>query len=303
MSWHNEQTLGARAASARAIWLGSTALFTVTLGYGHSAAAQDITMMMTPRSVESTIYWATVGDATLRPAFQGLVGHDPETGIYDNSGLASSWEHNDDFTEWTFTLHEDAEFHYDWGPVTAADVVHSFELHTGPDSNIIGVAQLQAATATAVDERTVRFDLEAPRVDFLFAHGGRGSLLVYSKARFDEEGLEGYQSEPAGTGHFRLASASVGQGMVYEKIENHWSGQDALIDTLELRFIVEPSTVLAGLLSGEADIAVLPRELQPDAIAAGYEAISSTNASNQTAFLFNGTFLLEGDEALNPDLP
>lgn len=288
---------------ARAIGLGSATLFSVTFAYGQSVAAQEITLMMTPPSVESTIYWATVGDATLRPAFQGLVGHDPETGVYDNSGLAESWEHNDDFTQWTFTLHEDAEFHHDWGPVTAEDVVHSFELHTGPDSNIIGVAQLQAATATAVDERTVQFDLEAPQVDFLFAHGGRGSLLIYSKAQFDEEGLEGYQDQPAGTGHFRLVSATTGQGMLYEKVEDHWSGQDAMIDTLELRFIVEPSTVLAGLLSGEADIAILPRELQPDAIDAGYEVISSTNASNQTSFLFNGTFLLEGDEALNPDLP
>lgn len=127
--------------------------------------------------------------------------------------------------------------------------------------------------------------------------------MIYSKAQFDAEWLDGYQAQPAGTGNFKLASATVGQGMVFEKVEDHWSGQDALIDTLELRFIVEPSTVLAGLMSGEADIAVLPRELQPDAIAAGYEVISSTNASNQTSFLFNGTFFLEGDEALNPDLP
>jgi len=97
----------------RAIGLGSAALFTATFAFGQPAAAQDITLMMTPPSVETTLYWATPGDATLRPAFQGLVGHDPETGFYDTSGLASSWEHNDDFTQWTFTLHEDAEFHDD----------------------------------------------------------------------------------------------------------------------------------------------------------------------------------------------
>lgn len=142
--------------------IGAATFFSLSLAGGNAVQAQDITLMMTPPSVETSLYWATVGDATLRPAFQDLVWHDPETGFYDNSGLAESWEHNDDFTEWTFTLHDDAVFHDDWGPVTAADVVHSFELHTGPDSNIIGVAQLQAATATAVDERTVRFDLEAP---------------------------------------------------------------------------------------------------------------------------------------------
>lgn len=61
---------------------------------------------MSPPSVETNRYWNTPGDFNLGPSMQGLVGHDPETGIYDDSGLAESWTHNDEFTEWTFTLHE-----------------------------------------------------------------------------------------------------------------------------------------------------------------------------------------------------
>jgi len=38
-------------------------------------------------------------------------------------------------------------------------------------------------------------------------------------------------------------------------------------------------------------------------IAAGFEAIASYNAANQTTMLFNGTFLTEGDEKLDPTLP
>ena len=280
-------------AVSMAALLGSTAM----------AVAQTVTIAMTPPAVETNRYWNTPGDFSLAPAMQGLVGHDPVTGKYDNSGLAESWEHNDDFTEWTFRLHPDAEFHFGYGPVTAADVVHSLELHTGPDTTLIGIAQLQDAAAEAVDERTVKFTLPAPQVDFLFAHGGRGSLVIYSKAQFDAEGLEGYDARPAGSGEFQYAGREVGQGLSFERVDGHWSGDDALVERLELRFIAEPATALATLLSNETDMAVLPRELQPDAIEAGFEVVSSTNAANQTAMLFNGTFLTEGDEKLDPTLP
>ncbi|MDD7972761.1 ABC transporter substrate-binding protein [Roseinatronobacter alkalisoli] len=275
----------------------------VLLGTTVLTSAQTITVAMSPPSVETNRYWNTPGDFNLGPAMQGLVGHDPVTGMYDNSGLAESWSHNDDFTEWTFTLHEGAEFHFGYGPVTAADVVHSHTLHTGEDSTLIGVAQLKDVAVEALDERTVKFTLPRPQIDFLFAHGGRGSLVIYSKAQYDAEGLEGYDTRPAGTGEFQFVARNIGQGLTFERVENHWSGRDAEVERLVLRFIGEPATALATLLSREADMAVLPRELQPDAINAGFEAIGSSNAANQTAMLFNGTFLTEGDDKLDPTLP
>lgn len=279
------------------------ALMACLLGTTSLAAAQTVTIVLTPPSVETNRYWNTPGDFNLGPSMQGLVGHDPVTGLFDNSGLAESWTHNDDFTEWTFVLHPGAAFHFDYGPVTAADVVHSHALHTGEDSTLIGVAQLKGATAEAIDDRTVKFTLASPQIDFLFAHGGRGSLVIYSKAQYDAEGLEGYDRRPAGTGEFQFVTRDIGQGVTFERVENHWSGRDAKVERLTFRFIGEPATALATLLSKEADMAVLPRELQGDVINAGFEAIASSNAANQTAMLFNGTFLTEGDEKLDPTLP
>lgn len=181
--------------------------------------------------------------------------------------------------------------------------MHSHALHTGEDSTLIGVAQLMDVAVEALDERTVKFTLPSPQIDFLFAHGGRGSMVIYSKAQYDAEGLDGYDARPAGTGEFQFVERTVGQGLTFERVENHWSGRDANVERLVLRFIAEPATALATLLSREVDMAVLPRELQPDAINAGFEAIGSTNAANQTAMLFNGTFLTEGDDKLDPTLP
>ena len=49
-------------------------------------------------------------------------------------GLATSWEANDDGTQWTFHLRDDVEFNRGWGPFTAHDVPHSVILNTREDA-------------------------------------------------------------------------------------------------------------------------------------------------------------------------
>ncbi|WP_417208555.1 ABC transporter substrate-binding protein [Antarctobacter sp.] len=254
-----------------------------------SAMAQEVTVVMDPIASESTLYWETEG-AFMLPSLQGLVGNDPATGKFDNSGLAESWDANADLTSWTFKLKPDAEFSGGWGKVTAADVVHSFELHTGEDSRLSGIGNLRAATVTAVDDHTVRFDFDAPQADFLFLLAGRGVLAIYSKAQFDAEGLDGYKTKPAGSSPFVYEGTELGQGMTFSTVDDHWSGKSADYDTLSIRFVGEAATKLAMLLSKEADIVSLPRELQPQALDAGFEIIGSTQGASQTAMVFGALY-------------
>lgn len=296
------RTLKIFGGGKRVCGAGTIAALFLTATLAQPVSAQDLVLVMDPPSVESNMYWVSGTDFTF-PPMQSLVGNDPETGVYDNSGLAESWEHNDDFTVWTFRLHPEAEFHNGWGPVTAADVVHSYELHTGEDARLTGVQLMLADRVEAVDERTVRFHLPEPRPTYLFAHAGRGTLLIYSKAQYDAEGLEGYAANPAGTSQLSFVSREVGRGVTFARVENHWSGRDAEFDTLAIRYVAESATKLALLLSKEADLVMLPRELHPATVAGGYEIISSKIPSMQTAFLFNGQYYLPGDEALDPGLP
>lgn len=262
----------------------------ITSIIGTAAFAQDVVVAIDPGSAESNLYWETIG-GLIPPNMQSLVGNDPETGVYDNSVLAESWEHNEDFTRWTFHLKPDAVFSGDWGPVTAEDVVHSVALHVGDDSRLSGIQSLRAATVTADGDHTVHFDLPSPDPDFLFLHAGRAVLVVYSKAQHDAEGLEGYSRAPAGSGPFTFVSRDLGNTLRYAVDKDHWSGTSADYDTLELRFVGEPATRLAMLLSGEADIASLPRELQPDAEGQGHQTLSSAQASVQTALVMSGLFM------------
>lgn len=255
-----------------------------------AAQAQDVVIAIDPGSAESNLYWETIG-GLIPPHLQPLVGNDPVTGAYDTSALAASWEHNEDFTSWTFHLKPEAEFSGGWGPVTAADVVHSAALHVGETSRLSGIQTLRNATVTAVDDHTVRFDLAAPEPDFLFMNAGRAVLLVYSKAQFDAEGLDGYATKPAGTGPFEFVSRDISNTLTFNTLSDHWSGSAPAYDSLELRFVGEPATRLAMLLADEADIVSLPRELQTDAVAQGKSIIASAQAAMQSTMVFSGLFM------------
>jgi len=279
----------------------ATSLMIGNLTFG-AVQAQNIIIAIDPGASESNLYWETVG-GLIPPNLQTLVGNDPKTGAYDNSALAESWQHNDDFTSWTFVLKADARFHDDWGKVTAADVVHSAALHTGEDSRLSGIQGLRDATVVAIDERTVRFDLAAPNPDFLFFHAGRALLTIYSKAQYEAQGLAGYNSKPAGSGPFAFVARDLSGNLTFDVLHDHWSGIDINYDSLEFRFVGEPATRLAMLRAGEADIVSLPRELQPEAQAAGNQILTSAQAAQQSALVMGGLFMDDQNFAAEHNLP
>ena len=284
--------------------LAGVAAFTLlAAAAGDAAAADRVVIALDPPSTETYRYWTTGGGfGGIDPAFQMLIGNDSVTGAYDNSGLAESWEANEDFTEWTFHIKEDAEFHFGWGPVTADDVVHSHTLHTADDSALTGVQMLRGGEVEATGEKTVVFRFPEPRQGFEFAHAGRGSLFIFSKAQYDEEGLAGYDRRPAGTAPFQIVESSPGM-ILFERVDDHWSGVEPTFAELEFRYTTEGATKLALLLSGEAHAANLPRELQEEAVSAGMEIISSQNPGKQVVLIPNGLYLSSDDPAARPDLP
>ena len=270
-------------------------------GASGAVANERVVIALDPPTVESNLFWHGIGERM--PSMYALVGQDPITGEYDNSELAAEWSANDGFTEWTFRLHEDAQFHFDWGPVTAHDVVHSYELHVGPDSTIVAIEHLRAKEVEALDDHTVVFRFDDPRTDYAFHHAGRGAMVVYSKAQYDEEGVDGYHAMPAGTAPYQFKERRMGEGVIFERAPDHWQGIEPDFAELYIRWAGEPATKLALLLAGEAHIVDLPREIQGEALAAGKEIIASQNPAMHTGAVFKGVYNRTGDEAHNPDLP
>ena len=287
-------------------FLSAGVLFAGGAAEAPSPEVNRITIALSPTAGETHRFWTAHNWEMVNPAMESLVGHHPETGEFTNSQLAESWTHSADMTEWTFTLRQRVEFHHGWGEVTADDVIHSYELQTGDDSAVPGVELLRGAEVTALDRYTVRFSYEEPRQDFLFLHGGRAVMLIYSKAQYDEEGLSGYDEQLVGTGHYQFVERSPGE-ILFERVEDHYSGDVADFEEYKIVYVNEASTRLAMLRRGEAQIAEVPRELHPEVLAAGLELISSTGPSMQTNIALNGLYMStvdgERDPAYNPEIP
>lgn len=76
---------------------------------------------------------SSVGDSSImRALFEGLVINHVSDDSAHEPGVAKSWTHNADYTEWTFDLREDARWS-NGDPVTAGDFVYSYNrvLHPG----------------------------------------------------------------------------------------------------------------------------------------------------------------------------
>jgi peptide/nickel transport system substrate-binding protein len=135
--------------------------------------------------------------------FGGLVALGPDGTLVP--GLAKSWTSDKGGKTWTFHLGT-AQWH-DGVAVTAADVV--FTVHTIQDPDYTGpaVGSWKDVTATAVDEKTVRFKLATPLGGFLQA-----ATLPIVPAHLledvpvDQLADDSFGQAPVGTGPYRLVS-------------------------------------------------------------------------------------------------
>jgi peptide/nickel transport system substrate-binding protein len=98
--------------------------------------------------------------------FSGLVRLGPGTSLEPD--LATSWEMSDDGLTWTFRIRDDARWH-DGVPVTAADVAYTVRVLRSPDLAGPAAASWAEVTATAMDEKVVRFSLDRPLAGLLDA--------------------------------------------------------------------------------------------------------------------------------------
>ncbi|HEV7603457.1 MAG TPA: peptide ABC transporter substrate-binding protein [Candidatus Limnocylindrales bacterium] len=96
--------------------------------------------------------------------FEGLVKLDADG--HPMPALASSWTSDAKGATWTFHLRPDARWQDD-EPVTADDVVFTVDTLRNVDYHGPGAGSWLGITATAVDARTVRFDLADPFAGFL----------------------------------------------------------------------------------------------------------------------------------------
>ena len=84
-----------------------------------------------PKALDPQLVSA-VGDSNImRALFEGLIAYHPSDDSESAPGVAKTWESNEDFTEWTFHLRDDAKWS-NGDPVTAHDFVYSYNRILSP---------------------------------------------------------------------------------------------------------------------------------------------------------------------------
>ena len=209
----------------------------------------------------------------------GCLGtYDFEKGDYVGM-LAERWETTDDPNVWLFHLRPDARWH-NGDPVTAADVLHSFNrVKNDPQSkqkqNISTIAK-----AEVVNDKTIKFVTKkptAPLVDYLFDR-----LIITNKKIYDKYGAEVADKEhPIGSGPYKLKELKQGQRLVLEKNAEHpdIKKNPKAPDEVIFRVMREPEQRITALLNKEIEIAqFIPPHLRKRVSADAASKVVSTDS-------------------------
>jgi len=158
----------------------------------------------------------------------------------------------------TWRIHPKARFS-NGDPVTAADVVHSFRLISGPQASPEFTLQFAGvARAVAVDNRTVRFELKEPGLDAVFA---TAELPVFSAKwgagkKFDEIVTD----MPIATGPYVVDKFQMPRTLELRRRDDYWAKDLPVrkgfwnFDRVSYRLYKDTDVRREAFRSGEFDI-------------------------------------------------
>ena len=242
----------------------------------------------------------------LSPMVETLLDIDPDTGEYLPM-LATRWEMAPDGMSWTVDLREGVVFHSDFGGFDAKDVAHTRELLGPQEGNLNTFRDVWAnkvESVEVVDDYTVIFRLSKPDPNLDFFLSLSGDLVMLSKNQWEQVGQEGLERSLVGTGPYQYLEREVGQSIVYERVPyEHWRIPRPDFAEMEQVWAPESATRLAMLLTEEAHIAELPRDVLAQAVSENMEITQSGLGAIMTWIVMGGQYYTAGDEAYDPSVP
>ncbi len=209
--------------------------------------------------------------------------------------LAHSFTVSDDGTEWTFHLHEGLTCH-DGEPLTAEDVAYSFNRMADPANGFTGnsagfvVSSTGFVEARADSELDVTIVAQKPQ-NRAMRLGLIAEILVHCKDSYEAMTLEEAARNVVGSGPYSMGDWVPGEYISMHKVEG-FGLRDAGFDEIIWRFIPEPSTAVAEVITGNVDIYKEFPATQGDAI---------NNSGVAEARFFPGTTRVYIGFQMNPE--
>jgi len=242
---------------------------------GTLAAAAVLATLALP-AAGKTLRWASQGDIlTFDPmaqneglnntfsdyVYEGLVRYDKQ--FVPEPALATSWTRTSP-SVWRFNLRKGVKFH-DGSPLTADDVVFSFERVLKPSSNMKVYAQ-GVKEVKKVDDSTVEIVTDGPNPVLL---RGLVDIKIMNKAwatKNNSVNPQNYAQKEEnfatrntnGTGQFMLKSREADVKTVLTANPNWWDKAEGNVTEIVYTPIKSDATRAAALISGEVDLVLDP---------------------------------------------
>ena len=211
--------------------------------------------------------------------------------------LAHSFTVSDDGTEWTFHLHEGLTCD-DGEPLTAEDAAYSFNRMADPANGFTGNsagfvnASIGFVEARADSELDVTIVAAKPQ-NRAMRLGLISEVLIHCKDSYEAMSLEEASRNVIGSGPYSLTEWVPGEYISMHAVDGFGLRPQGF-DELVWRFIPEPSTAVAEVITGNVDIYKEFPANQGEAIA---------NSGMAEARFFPGTTRIYIGFNLNPNAP
>lgn len=233
-----------------------------------------------PPTIDPQKIEETEGAKIARDLFEGLTVQDAVGDVAP--GVATEWQANEDNTEFTFTLREDARWS-NGDPVTAGDFVYAWQRAVDPATaseyawyvelaSIENAAEIIAGEAApdtlgveAVDERTLKVTLTKPTPYFpematyaTFMPAHRATIEAHGDAWTRPENI-------VSNGAYVLTEYVPSEYHVREKSDTYWDAANVIIESTTGLVINDANQMLTRYQAGELDyIEPLPAGRYPE---------------------------------------
>jgi peptide/nickel transport system substrate-binding protein len=196
-------------------------------------------------SLDAQAAITTIDFARIFQLNEPLIGFDAEAHLVPI--LAEELTPTADATMWTLKLKSGITFH-DGKPLTADDVIYSFQRIVDPKAPLPGAVPMSAVDVAGMkklDSLTVQIPCKTPYaiLDQLVAN------YYYNIVP------KGYDPKhPVGTGPFKFQSFTPGQQSTFVRNENYWRSGEPYVDTVVISDFADETAQLNALNGGQADM-------------------------------------------------
>lgn len=180
--------------------------------------------------------------------------------------LADTWEVSEDNKSLTITLLDYATFS-DGTSVNAEAIKWNLDRFSDPEATSSTGASLRGLliNTEVLDEYVIRLDLDRPYASLIF---DLAFLEIVSPTAYEIYGVDEFGLNPVGAGPFVLKEYVSGSHYLMERRDDMtWLPEEiyentgpVYLEELEVRFVDDELTVLAGLETGEFHFAAIPAQ-------------------------------------------